>query len=153
KHDPRQVEHLALPPPNFESLTSRKRQFARYIPSRLEYTPPECIDLTEYYNAALLQSWHPGMPNNSLDMLPPGLLQLADTVYDVRGIIQLSGLDLRNAGGRYPEQINGIRIEKVCRQFHFLHAAGWHSPDGTRIGSFVVHYADQREQVIPIVYG
>ena len=94
-----------------------------------------------------------GMPNNSLDVLPPGLLELADVLYDVRGIIQLSGVDLRNGGGRYPEQINGIRIRKTCRQLHFLHAAGWHSPDGTRIGAYVVHYADEHEEVIPIVYG
>jgi hypothetical protein len=92
------------------------------------------------------------MPNNSLDMLPPGLLQLADVVFDVRGIIQLSGINLRK-GARYPEQINGIRIGKHCRQVHFLHAAGWQSPDGTRIGSYIVHYAGGDEQLIPIVYG
>jgi hypothetical protein len=147
------VSHLHLPPPNFATLTSQKRQFARFIPERLEQTPAECVDLTEYYNAALLQTWHPGMQNNSLDMLPPGLLQLADVVFDVRGIIQLSGLDLRNAGGRYPNQIDGIEVGKACRQLHFLQAAGWQSADGTRIGSYVVHYAGEQEQVIPIVYG
>jgi hypothetical protein len=149
----RQVNQLELPPPNFARLASRKRQFSRFIPPRLAETPAQCIDLTEYYNAALLQTWHPGMPNNSLDVLPPGLLQLADVVYDVRGIIQLSGSDLRKAGGHYPEQINGIKIGQRCRQIHFLQAAGWHSPDGTRLGSYVLHFADGSEQVIPIVYG
>jgi hypothetical protein len=119
----------------------------------LPQAPAECIDLTEYYNAALLQTWHPGMQNNTLDMLPPGLLQLADVVFDVRGIIQLSGLDLNRAGGKYPEQISGIRIGRSCRQLHFLQAAGWHSPEGARIGSYVVYYEDGQEQVIPIVYG
>ena len=149
----RLVSRLELPTPNFSRLASRKRQFSRFIPPRLAQTPAECIDLTEYYNAALLQTWHPGMPNNSLDVLPPGLLQLADVVYDVRGIIQLSGTDLRKAGGHYPEQINGIKIGQRCRQLHFLHAAGWHSRDGTRIGSYVVHYTDGSEEVIPIIYG
>ena len=92
------------------------------------------------------------MPNNSLDMLPPGLLQLGDDLFDVRGIIQLSGLELRKEG-KYPEQINGIRVGRICRQLHFLQAAGWQSADGTRVGAYVVHYADQQEQVIPIVYG
>lgn len=147
------VDHLALPPPNFASLSSKKRLFSRFIPARLRQPPAECIDLGEYYNAALVQTWHPGMPNNNLDMLPPGLLQLAGVVFDVRGIIQLSGADLRKAGGHYPQQINGIQVGKKCRQLHFLQAAGWHSPDGTRIGSYVVHYADEQEQVIPIVYG
>lgn len=149
----REVREIQLPPPNYASLTSRKRQFARFIPDRLAQAPPECIDLTEYYNAALLQSWHPGMPNNSLDMLPPGLLDLGGTVFDVRGIVQLAGLDLRRAGGKYPQQINGIRVGRKCRQLHFLQAAGWHSPDGTQIGAFRVHYAAQPDQLIPIVYG
>lgn len=151
--DERRVSHLKLPPPNFSSLASRKRQFARFIPARLAQTPSECVDLTEYYNAALLQSWHPGMPNNSLDMLPPGLLLLGDVVFDVRGVIQLSGLDLRNAGGRFPQEINGIKIRKLCSQLHFLQAAGWHSPDGTRVGSYIIHYAGGQDQVIPIIYG
>jgi hypothetical protein len=146
------VPHLNLPTPNFARLVSPKRQFSRFIPPRLAQTPAECVDLTEYYNANLLQTWHPGMPNNSLDMLPPGLLQLADVVYDVRGLIQISGTDLRNAGGHYPEQINGIKVAQRCRQLHFLHAAGWRAPDGTRLGSYVIHYADQQEQVIPISY-
>ena len=151
--DQHRVSHLHLPPPNLATLTSQKRQFARFIPERLEQTPPECIDLTEYYNAALLQTWHPGMQNNSLEMLPPGLLQLADVVFDVRGIVQLSGVDLRNGGGRYPEKINGIKVGVTCRQLHFLQASGWQSPDGTRVGSYIVHYAGEQEQVIPIVYG
>jgi hypothetical protein len=147
------VERLRLPQPNFAGLASRRRLFSRFIPARLPQTPPECVDLTEYYNAALVQTWHPGMPNNSLEMLPPGLLQLADVLFDVRGIIQLSSSDLRRAGGRYPEQINGIQFGKRCRQLHFLQAAGWHSPDGTRLGSYVLHYAAAPDQVIPIAYG
>jgi hypothetical protein len=154
----RRVANLNLPPPNFARLTSRKRQFVRYIPERLPQTPEQCLDLTEYYNATLLLPWHPGMENNSLDVLPPGLLQLADGVFDVRGIIQLSGIELRkrrsqNPELQYPEQINGIKVGRLCRQLHFLHAAGWHSEDGTRLGSYVVHYADGQEQIIPIVYG
>jgi hypothetical protein len=149
----RRVDVLKLPPANFNSLTLRKRQFSHLIPPRLEQTPDECVDLTEYYNAALLQTWHPGMENNTLEMLPPGLLQLADVIYDVRGIIQLSGIELRRVKGQYPRQINGIRVGKLCRRLHFLHAAGWRSPDGTRLGNYVVHYADEQELVIPIIYG
>lgn len=151
--DDHRVTRLNLPPPNFATLTSRKRQFSRFIPSRLSQTPAECVDLTEYYNAALLQNWHHGMPNNTLDVLPPGVLQLAGDVFDVRGIVQVSGIELRNVGGKYPEQINGIRIAKRCRQLHFLHAAGWHSPEGTHLGSYVVHYAGEQQQAIPIIYG
>jgi len=109
--------------------------------------------LTDYYNAALVQAWHPGTRNNNLDILPSGLLQLGGTVFDVRGVIQLSGDSLQRAGGKFPRRIEGIRVKQPCRTLHFLHACGWSAPEGTRIGTYLVHYVDGRTQEIPIVYG
>jgi len=149
----KQVTSLDLPPANLAALTASRRQFAKLIPARLSLTSSNQIDLTDYYNAALVQTWHPGLPTNSLDALPTGLLQLAGGVFDVRGIVQLSGRQLRNAGGRFPEQITGIGIGQLCRRLLILHAAGWRSGDGVRIGSYCVHYADGAEERIPIIYG
>lgn len=149
----RLAERLDLPPPNFSTLTSAKRQFQQLIPPRLGQAPRNLIDLSDYYNAALGTTWHGGTPNNSLDVLPPGLLQLGGTVFDVRGIIQLSGQELRKGGRSYPQRMLGIKVGQSCSQLHFLQAAGWHTSDGTRIGSYIVHYADGREQTIPIIYG
>ena len=127
------------------------------IPSRIAQAPPNLIDLSEYSNAALVQTWHPGtFPTyytNTLEELPPGLLQLGGQVFDVRGIVQLSGSELQKAGGQYPQQITGIKINQTCRQLHFLQAAGWRSTDGTTIGTYRLHYADGQVQDIPIVYG
>lgn len=150
----RLVDRLELPPPNFSTLAAAKRQFLQLIPHRLSQAPSNLIDLSDYYNAALVQSWHPGMGNNSLDALPPGLLQLGGTLFDVRGIVQLSGKELQRAGrNSYPQKILGIGVSQTCRQLHFLHATGWRTRDGTPIGSYIVHYADGKEQTIPIVYG
>jgi hypothetical protein len=152
--DARLVDRLDLPPPNYSTLASARRQFLQLITPRLSQTPRNLIDLSEYYNAALVQSWHPGMGNNSLDVLPPGLLQLGGTLFDVRGIVQLSGHDLQRAGGRsYPQRVIGITVGQTCRQLHFLHATGWRTRDGATIGSYIVHYADGKEETIPIVYG
>ena len=155
--DAQRVDRLELPPVNFSALLSSKRQFSNLIPPRLAQTPTNLIDLTEYYNAALVQTWHPGQTanyyTNTLEELPPGLLQLGGLVFDVRGIVQLSGSELQKVGGQYPQQITGIKINQTCRQLHFLQAAGWRSPDGTTIGTYRLHYADGQEQVIPIVYG
>ena len=155
--DAQRVDRLELPPVSFSALLSSKRQFANLIPPRLAQTPPNLIDLTEYYNAALVQTWHPGaVPKyytNTLEELPPGLLQLAGQVFDVRGIVQLFGSELQKAGGQFPRQITGIKINQTCRQLHFLQAAAWKSPDGTTIGTYRLHYADGQDQVIPIVYG
>ena len=150
----RLVDRLELPPPNFSALAMAKRQFLQLIPHRLEETPGNLVDLSEYYNAALVQTWHPGMGNNSLDVLPPGLLLLGGTTFDVRGIVQLAGKELqKTARNSYPQKILGIGISQTCHQLHFLQATGWRARDGTLIGSYVVHYADGREQTIPIVYG
>jgi hypothetical protein len=147
------VDRLDLPPPDFSGLESTHREFARLIPSRLEFTPDYLIDLSEYYNAAFRETWHPGVNNNTLEMLPAGLLQLAGTSFDVRGIIQLSGKRLSTASRRYPRQVNGIKIGQLCRHLHFLHGAGWGTRDGTRVGAYVVHYTTGAEHSIPIVYG
>jgi hypothetical protein len=127
------------------------------IPGRLLQATPNLIDLTEYYNAALVQTWHPAatsqFSSNSLDVLPPGLLELGGVVFDIRGIVQLSGRDLERAGGRYPHRIAGIPIGQTCRQLHFLQACGWDSPEGTTIATYHVHYANGQEQKVPVVYG
>lgn len=135
------------------TLAFLKHQFSRLIPQRLPSTPPNLLDLSEFYNAPLSHAWHPGLPANSLDALPPGLLQFGAVHFDVRGIVQLSGRRLEAAGGHYPKSVTGISVDQHCQSLHFLHAAGWRSPDGTRIGSYVIHYEDGQQQTIPIVYG
>jgi hypothetical protein len=147
------VARFNLPAPNLSTLAAPRRQFLKSIPARLPQAPPGLIDLSEYYNGSLVQAWHPGNPDHTLEVLPRGLLQLGDVAFDVRGVVQLSGRLLRDLGGRFPQEITGIKVAQTCRQLHFLHAAGWSSPDGTRIGAYRVHYADGQEQSIPIVYG
>jgi hypothetical protein len=151
----RPVDSLNLPAPNLAALASPQREFLKSIPSRLTNASPEMIDLTQYYNAAMTQTWHPDpfFTSNSLDILPCGLLQFGQVAFDVRGIVQLAGRRLNRNGGQYPQQITGIKVAQSCRQLHFLHASGWRSPDGTQIGSYVVHYANGRREDIPIIYG
>jgi len=36
---------------------------------------------------------------------------------------------------------------------HFLQGTGYRTPDGTEIGRYILHYADGREEKIPLVYG
>jgi hypothetical protein len=151
--DDRVVNRLELPPPNYATLTSAKRQFQQLIPARLAQTPRNLIDLSDYYNAALTQTWHGGTANNSLDSLPPGLLLLGSVLFDVRGIVQLGGQQLQRSERRYPQKVVGIKINQTCTRLHFLHASGWHTADGTPLGSYVVHYVDGRQQTIPIIYG
>src|SRR5262249_512267 len=142
--DARQVKRLELPPPNYAGLAVSRRHFSNLIPARIPQAPSNLIDLTDSYNPALVQSCHLVPRNNRLDILPCGLLQLGGTVFDVRGIIQLSGLQLQRVGGRFPQQLSGIRVGQKCAGLHFLQATGWAEQDGTRVGMYLVHYTDGR---------
>jgi len=151
--DARPVQRLQLPPDNLSNLISPKREFARLIPDRLPFTPASLINLSEYYNAAFKETWHPGIEHNNLAMLSPGLLEMDGTVFDVRGIVQLDGKRLHATGERYPQQISGIKIGQKCRQLQFLQATGYTSPDGVQVGTYVIRYANGLQETVPIVYG
>ena len=65
------------------------------------------------------------------------------------------------AGAKYrevPEKIEGIAVDRTIARLHVLHGAAWADaalgvPDRTEIGTYVVHYEDGSQQVIPIVCG
>jgi beta-galactosidase len=113
------------------------------------------INLSDYYNASLRDSWHAAtVDNNTLRNLPAGVRDMHGVKFDVRGIIQLGGRLLQEQGRiKYPQEVADIRIDRKATRVHFLHAAGWQSPMGTRIGSYAVHYANGETVEIPIVYG
>lgn len=145
------VREFHFPSQETSTRAFLKKQFGRMIPSRFPGAPPNLIDLTPYYNAALNQPWHPG--GNSLGSLETGLLQFGSTFFDVRGVVQLSGKQLERAKMRYPESILGIEVNQSCRELHFLHASGWRTRDGTEIGAYIIHYRGGLEQKVPIIYG
>lgn len=135
-----------LTPPEWQKLTKE-------IAPRQPSTPANCIDLTDFYNADKSRQWHPGLPENSLQSLPSGLLILDGVDFDVRGIVQVAGRELEAMGGHYPNTITGIPVGQKCRLLHFLQASGWNCSDGTVLGRYVVHYSNGHEEIIPIVYG
>jgi hypothetical protein len=124
------------------------------IPRRSAEVSGRHVDLSAHYNGALNESWHRGgMANNTLKDLPRGLQEFGDVAFDIRGIVQLSGRQAENElEVQFPEAVSGIAVEQKADRLHFLHACGWPSPSGTRIGSYVVHYANGESRTIPIAY-
>ena len=123
------------------------------VPPRDTQAKPNLIDLTPYYNVTLTESWHSlatGL-DNSLSALPRGLQNLGGIDFDVRGVIQIAGAQLR--GGRFPSQVKGIKIGRKCQRLHVLHGTGWQVQDLTRIGSYVLHYSDGSDAELNIIYG
>ncbi|MBI3866997.1 MAG: protein kinase [Verrucomicrobia bacterium] len=121
------------------------------IPVRDSQTTSNLIDLSEYYNAALTESWSGG-EGNSLSSLPVGVQTLKGVMFDVRGVVQLSG------GSRlsrfYPSEIRGVRVGLACRRLHSLLASTGGGPFQTAtVGHYLVRYIDGSTLKVPIDYG
>ncbi len=120
------------------------------VPVRSTEASDRLVDLTAFYTAALDDNWHQGA-SGSLLALTKGVGEFRGIPFDVRGIVQLAGSQLRDQG--YPSEVRGIPVGKRCRRLHFLHATGWKERVGRQIGSYVVHFADGQRRHIPILYG
>jgi len=114
---------------------------------------PELIDLSQFYNVSLTETWHNAGQGSDFSELPSGIQTFAGTQFDVRGLIQVGYLTLLDE--KYPTEVTDIPIGQTCQRLHFLHAAirGAHIPDGVRIGSYVMHYANGQRAEFPIVLG
>ena len=115
------------------------------------------VDLSNYCNASLSEQWsgtHLGHSGNTLDSLPRGLQRFAGVDFNVRGIVQLSSMYFKQFGALYPETVKEINVNRRCQRLHFLHASSIAGgKNGTRIGQYVIHYADGQQREIPIIYG
>jgi hypothetical protein len=140
---------IPQPQPKVPAEPSKK------IPARASGTDKRMVDLSKYYNAALNETWHKGgMSNNTLKDLPRGIQTLGGTSFDIRGIVQLSGQQAeRELSVQFPEEVANIAVQQKGQNVHFLHACGWQSPEGTSIGTFVIHYSNGETRSVPIVYG
>jgi len=129
---------------------------ARNIPVRDPQTETNLIDLSPYYNAPLTEGWQTETSDNDLSELPRGIQMLAGVRFDVRGLIQV-GTESRTAQ-KYPTKVVIAATQRTCQRLHFLHAAVVADeapgvPDGTRIGSYVIHFINGERAEIPIIIG
>ncbi|MBN1248408.1 MAG: hypothetical protein JXC32_12170, partial [Anaerolineae bacterium] len=112
----------------------------------------DLIDLTAYYTASLDEDWV-GVPGGNLAALPQGVQVFAEAAFDMRGVIQLAGQATTPAKGRdFPSVVEGIKVNHQGRRLHFLHGAVGETDQDTRIGDYVLHYADGRTVEVPIIY-
>jgi hypothetical protein len=82
--------------------------------------------------------------------LPIGIQRLAGVDFDVRGGIQVRSKDLpRN----FPGRISGIPMHRSCARRHVLCAFRYGTPEGTRIGAFVMLQGQALESELPLASG
>jgi hypothetical protein len=56
-------------------------------------------------------------------------------------------------GKHYPASVVGIPVHRKFARLHVLHATNYSETDATRIGAYVLHYADGRQSELSILYG
>ncbi len=86
----------------------------------------------------------------SLSSFPAGVTNLAGVPFDVRGLIRL-----RRAAYNYtifPQRVD-ITIGRTFQRLHVLHGASGRVKEGTRIGTFRLHYREGDSADLAIVYG
>ena len=139
-----------------EATAGRPAALVERIPSRPAEATAAQLDLSAFYNASLTKSWLPapaGSAANDLAELPRGLQRFGGHLFDVRGLIQLSGAALENVGGRFPRAVEGLPVKQRCRKLQFLQGAAWSALSGTQIGSYRVRYEDGSTREIPLRFG
>ena len=111
------------------------------------------VDLQPKANQKLADDLH-GSEGNHLRNVPQGEQKLKEVPFKIgEKLIHLKGAHAPDA----PEKVEGIKVDARFDRLHLLHSTGYGNEpaveDGTEIGAYVVHYADDTTERIPIVYG
>ena len=144
----------AMPPPKKprRPLPSPS-EIQAMVPKRAAQCPGNLVNLSSFFNAPLTNTWGShAFKYNDLSSLTPGMRTLRGVLFDVRGIVQLSCANT-NLIYDYPEGIQGIHVGRSCQALHFLQATLWWEEGGTRVGIYTIHFADGRQEHVPLVYG
>jgi hypothetical protein len=114
---------------------------------------PNLINLEGYYNHSLNDDIH-HKPGNTLSDLPAGIQVLGEIPFDIRGLIQLSGLNSTDITTLiYPQVISDIPVGLRAQNIHFLHGSSWNiEAESAEIGKYVIHYANDLVEEIKLVY-
>ncbi len=79
---------------------------------------------------------------------------LPDFGVDWQQVVHVAGMT-PNGSARtlWPAAVRGIPIGSRTSRIHFLISTGWREPEGTKIGAFVLNFADGQRAELPLLYG
>ena len=123
------------------------------IPVRNKETGNHLLDLSLHYNHSTDDDIH-HKPGNNLSMLGKGVRKIGGCLFDIRGIVQLSGRNsLQITTIDYPDSAGPVKAGFMLKNLHFLHASAWNIDDETvEIGEYLIRYDDESVERIPLVY-
>ncbi len=113
------------------------------------------VSLDSFYQSKIASaSPHDRNPRNNLAKLPAGHQTFDGVRFNVAGLIQLAdGNDVTQTNNPYPESVEGIPVNRICRQLHLLHGTTQGLGDQLVVASLVLHYADGTTGKLDIIYG
>jgi hypothetical protein len=113
------------------------------------------VNLDYFYQTKIASaSPHDRNPRNNLARLPAGRRTFDGVRFNVAGIIQLAdGNDVAQTNNPYPESVEGIPVNRTCRQLHLLHGTVQGLGDPRVVAFLVLHYEDGTTNKLAIVYG
>ncbi len=134
------------------------------IPARSKEATAAQIDLSSKYNQALVQMPYRGRTerNNATytwNRLPIGLVSINDVLFDVRGLVRLTGgfIANREFADPVPTKVTDIAVNQTGKYLHFLHNIVANiqrrTPHGEVVGHYTLHYVDEEQVRFPIRYG
>lgn len=119
-----------------------------------EFTP---IDLS----GKITQSMAKKFAEHKKLTLPPDTYIFGDVEFKLdKGIVQLGSIYKKSS----PDMVVNIDVNSKFAKLHILHGTAFgggpnvlgstgHVEDGTRVGDYIIYYADKSKEIIPIVYG
>jgi hypothetical protein len=98
---------------------------------------------------APFEAFHGGGSGSDLP-LEPGVTRVGGTEFVIgKGVIQVRGSESKEL----PSEVKGIKVGMKFKKLRVLHGTNSDVAEGTRIGSYVIHYDDQSAIETPIQYG
>jgi hypothetical protein len=106
------------------------------------------INLAPYLTAPWTE-YHGGEAGSDLP-LEVGGARIGDALFRIgKGVVQLGGPNLKDK----PTEVKGIKVGLKFKKLHVLHGVSSERPEGTRVGTYVIHYGDSSTVEIPVEYG
>ena len=127
---------------------------ARNFPLRNPQTPPELLDLSAFYEYDM--SWFLGSRHRGrLSTFLQEVRQNSGVEFDARGFVALSGngTGVGDVIKANRQSVTNIPVNRLCTRLHVLHSASSGKGVGTRIGSYILRFADGKSEELPIIYG
>jgi hypothetical protein len=114
------------------------------IPVRSPSATSAQLDLSSFYTRAP-SDFH-------FAELQPGLHEFDGVVFDIRGSVILAGMSHLHRGATDPNTARGITVGDTVTSVHVLQATIYETSEGTRVGRYVLRYADGESRELPIRY-